>query len=235
MTAPRTPKQAAFIESLLSERLTTLGAANLAEATAKVHLDALSVADAKLIITRLLAMPKDPDPTMPEVVAKAGRSGINNRPGICNTCQGLIDAGAGFYYLLSSGAWGLSHKVGQCTEAPAHVPLATVGEGFYVVEHDEGDPDVYKLYTTRNGHLAAKLLVGEHWEYRTGGVSVVRALVTAGKARELTHEEAAAFGKITGTCIACGLTLSDDGKNKSLEVGYGPICAKRYGWPWGTS
>lgn len=235
MSAPRTPKQASFIESLLSERLVTLGASDLNEAVAKVHLDSLTVADAKLIITRLLAMPKDPDPTMPEVVAKAGRSGINNRPGTCNTCQGLIDAGAGFYYLLSSGGWGLSHKVGQCTEAPAHVPLVTLGEGFYVAEHDDGRTDVYKLYTTRNGHLAAKLLVEGGWEYRTGGVSVVRALVTGGKARELTHEEAAAYGKLTGTCIACGLTLTDDGKNKSLEVGYGPICAKRYGWPWGTS
>lgn len=234
MTAPRTDKQASFIESLLSERLVTLGAQDLTEATAKVHLDALTVADAKVIITRLLAMPKDPDPTMPEVVAKAGRSGVNNRLGTCTTCQGLVDAGAGFYYSLSSGGWGLAHKVGQCTEAQAHVPLVTVGEGFYVAEHDDTS-DVYKLYTTRNGHLAAKILRDNGWEYRTGGVSVVRALVTGGKARELTHEEAAAYGKITGTCIACGLHLTDDGKNKSLEVGYGPICAKRYGWPWGVT
>jgi hypothetical protein len=233
-TAPRTAKQAAFIENLLSERLVTLGAESLTEATLKVHLDGLTVADAKTVITRLLAIPPDPDPTMPEVVAQSARHGVNSRPGTCNTCHTLVDAQAGFYYKLGAG-WGLSHKAGECGEVQPAVPLAQVGEGFYVVEHDDREPDVYKLYITRNGHLAAKLLVGEHWDYRTGGVSIVRALVTAGKARPLSHEEAAAFGKITGTCIACGLTLTDDGKNKSLDVGYGPVCAKRYGWPWGTS
>jgi hypothetical protein len=35
--------------------------------------------------------------------------------------------------------------------------------------------------------------------------------------------------------LDCASELADNGKNKSLEVGYGPICAKRYGWPWGTS
>lgn len=42
---------------------------------------------------------------------------------------------------------------------------------------------------------------------------------------------AADFGKKTGRCCFCSLHLDDA---KSLEVGYGPICAKRYKLPWGN-
>lgn len=240
MTAPRTERQAQFIESLLSERLVTFGAANLAEATQKVHLDALTVKDARTIIDRLLKVPKDPDPTMPALVAASPRSGVNDRAGACYTCGNVVDARGGFYFKTDAGRWGQHHKAGECGEVQAPVVLPTVEQGFYVLDTGNGldvddleDVDVYKLYVTRNGHLAAKILQGDAWVYRTGGTSVVRAAMAQGKARSLTHEEAAAFGKITGTCIACGLHLTDDGKNKSLEVGYGPICAKKWGWPWG--
>ncbi len=40
----------------------------------------------------------------------------------------------------------------------------------------------------------------------------------------------AAYGKLTGRCAFCHLPLSDE---RSLEVGYGPICADHYGLPWG--
>jgi hypothetical protein len=42
---------------------------------------------------------------------------------------------------------------------------------------------------------------------------------------------ASAHGQATGECCFCGLELSDP---RSKEVGYGGICAKRYGLPWGT-
>lgn len=40
--------------------------------------------------------------------------------------------------------------------------------------------------------------------------------------------EAAAFGKLTGCCSFCDRKLEDAG---SVEVGYGPVCAKRYDLP----
>lgn len=43
---------------------------------------------------------------------------------------------------------------------------------------------------------------------------------------------AAAHGKLTGKCCFCNTGLTDQ---KSLDVGYGPTCAKNYGLPWGTS
>lgn len=40
------------------------------------------------------------------------------------------------------------------------------------------------------------------------------------------------FGKLTGNCCFCGSGLS---AGKSTAVGYGPVCAKRWGLPWGAA
>lgn len=40
-----------------------------------------------------------------------------------------------------------------------------------------------------------------------------------------------ANGRLTGHCCFCGLALTDA---RSLEVGYGPICAASYELPWGA-
>ncbi len=41
---------------------------------------------------------------------------------------------------------------------------------------------------------------------------------------------AAQYGKLTGRCCFCGSELTDV---RSTEVGYGPVCAKRFGLAWG--
>jgi len=41
---------------------------------------------------------------------------------------------------------------------------------------------------------------------------------------------ASKMGKLMGACCFCSLTLSDE---RSLSVGYGPICAKHWKLPWG--
>lgn len=41
---------------------------------------------------------------------------------------------------------------------------------------------------------------------------------------------AGAFGKLTGHCVFCSRSLEDE---RSTDVGYGPVCAKRYGLRWG--
>lgn len=42
---------------------------------------------------------------------------------------------------------------------------------------------------------------------------------------------AAEYGKLTGQCCLCNRPLEDA---KSTAMGYGPICAERWGLPWGT-
>lgn len=38
------------------------------------------------------------------------------------------------------------------------------------------------------------------------------------------------YGKLTGNCCFCQKRLDDE---RSTEMGYGPVCAKTYGLPWG--
>jgi uncharacterized protein DUF6011 len=42
---------------------------------------------------------------------------------------------------------------------------------------------------------------------------------------------AAEQGRLSGFCCFCGLQLTDD---RSLAMGYGPVCADKFGLPWGT-
>lgn len=42
---------------------------------------------------------------------------------------------------------------------------------------------------------------------------------------------AAAYGKLSGRCSFCRTRLTDDRTGSSVEVGYGPVCARRYGLP----
>ncbi len=42
---------------------------------------------------------------------------------------------------------------------------------------------------------------------------------------------AAAYGRLTGACCFCSIDLSDP---TSVDVGYGRICARKFGLPWGA-
>lgn len=44
-------------------------------------------------------------------------------------------------------------------------------------------------------------------------------------------EAAKGHGKLTGNCCFCSLTLTD---SRSVDAGYGPICADNWGLPWGS-
>jgi hypothetical protein len=44
-------------------------------------------------------------------------------------------------------------------------------------------------------------------------------------------EVAAEYGRLNGACCFCSLKLEDE---RSVAVGYGPVCAKNWGLPWGA-
>lgn len=48
----------------------------------------------------------------------------------------------------------------------------------------------------------------------------------------VTPEQAKRFGDVTGQCVMCGRRLTDE---RSISVGYGPVCAEQQGWPWGEA
>lgn len=116
-------------------------------------------------------------------------------------------------------------KAGKAA-APKAEALAVDGV-FYNAETDE----VFKVqWNQAHTSLYAKKLVehddgGHTWEYVGKG-----PLYKLSEDDKLTAEKAAAFGKLYGVCVFCGLTLTNEA---SIEVGYGPVCAENYGLPWG--
>lgn len=62
----------------------------------------------------------------------------------------------------------------------------------------------------------------------TKSTDSVRALVEEFAANP--EEVAGKYGRLTGGCCFCSKGLKDD---RSLEVGYGPVCAQRFGLKWG--
>jgi hypothetical protein len=63
------------------------------------------------------------------------------------------------------------------------------------------------------------------WQYLGRG-----PLHFLGKQHRVTAEQAAAWGHLTGVCVFCTRRLTDA---RSIEVGYGPVCAARESLPWG--
>ena len=102
---------------------------------------------------------------------------------------------------------------------------AVFEEGFY-----SRDGETYKVVASQStGHLYAKRLVleadgGMEWVYAPGVVPTLTA------AHRITAEQAAHLGQITGRCVFCSRTLTDE---RSIAVGYGPVCADHHGLPWG--
>ena len=63
----------------------------------------------------------------------------------------------------------------------------------------------------------------------TGAQAQAIVAAIAGLAAE-PERVAAAYGHATGRCCFCDLVLTDP---RSIAVGYGPICACKFGIPWG--
>lgn len=93
----------------------------------------------------------------------------------------------------------------------------------YVME----DGRYLKVAESKSGNLYGKVWTGDEWEYTTG------ILRRCGALRYPTADEAARWGHEHHACMFCGTNLRNDGPNKSVEVGYGPVCAEKYNLPWG--
>lgn len=100
-------------------------------------------------------------------------------------------------------------------------PAEFVTEGMY-----QADGRIYKVLPSRsgNGRHYAKELVGESetgytFVYAKGAMYRIRP------EHRMTAEQAAEWGRLTGTCVCCGALLTDP---KSVRDGIGPVCAKKH-------
>jgi hypothetical protein len=237
-----TDKQHAFIMRLMAERTDALGITDVQEARRAMDLDNLTSKDAGVLITRLLEQfPKNADPDMPEVVAKAARSGRGNRSGFCFACRAVVDDGAGFYFLDGGGKWAVHHKVGECIErapgepvAPAGIDLSHVPAGSYAVP---GDPDRLKVLIEKPtvGNWAGWTFVkdaavygwgGRLGKIEPGGTYVGKSMDKVAAIAADPVSAMAEYGHITGTCGKCRRPLEDP---ESVARGIGPVCYQKMG------
>ena len=111
---------------------------------------------------------------------------------------------------------------------------APIEQGLFVL----GDPADWSSFwivrPSKTGNLYAMRLASAPvagrklvWDYVKGGMRDIA------RARRATAEEAADLGHTTHHCCFCARELTDDGEGRSIEVGYGPVCAARNGLPWG--
>lgn len=84
------------------------------------------------------------------------------------------------------------------------------------------------IYVKVEGEYAGKITPqGVFHLANNGDNNLIIYLESLARDTELT---ARAYGRRTGNCCFCGLELTD---GRSVNVGYGPICAEKYGLAWG--
>lgn len=98
--------------------------------------------------------------------------------------------------------------------------------GFYIFKDGEGNPlGYYRVrYSSQRRPYVSRLLDGS-WVYEGR-----RPLYTLRVEDRINADDAAEFGHRTGQCVFCLRHLTDE---RSVSVGYGPICAGNNGLPWG--
>lgn len=105
---------------------------------------------------------------------------------------------------------------------PVRLSLSRDGEAVYIVDKAS---DLY-LGAVRDGKFLPSGKASLAASDKTALVADLAAMAAdpAGKA--------AAYGHATGCCCFCARELTDQ---RSIAVGYGPICADHYGLPWGEA
>lgn len=217
-------RQVAFFDKLLAEREHKLTPEQIAAAKA-------STRKCSAAIDKLLTAPKT------VAAATAPKELRPNRfAGTCTECGNSVPEGEGFIR-QANGKWLTAHKPGTCppaapkVEAPKPGELPTLPDGIVL--------ETNRVYVNADGKFVrvvkarqsvgfyGKIWDGHDWAY--AGHKALRNLV-----RPITAEEAAAFGHAEHHCCFCGIELTDEGEGRSVEVGYGPHCARKNGLPWGT-
>jgi hypothetical protein len=212
-------KQNLLIQRLLTERIVTINAMPEDE-RASLLVAPTTSKGASSLINRLLSIPADKKQASPEAVAEIDslRAVVNKLPQrgrefAISLIQQFDQRGS-----LSDRQWPYVKSLilqGQDNQPEPVEP------GLYRV-----DGSVVKVYLTDRGRPACKRLIvlgsgRGSFRYERGLLGKVRP------EHRLTEDEAQAFGRQHGLCCACARHLDDD---RSLAVGYGPVCADHYGW-----
>lgn len=220
MSAP-SPKQIDFIRSLVSERQVYLTANKPAWLVAPA-----TIRDASNIISLLKRVPCDPVEVDPAQGSKVNelRALLDSLPtrdaSFASSLIGQFDVKG----RLSDKQWKCIDDLLARISSPS-APSKPIEPGLYIL-----DGGVVKVYITQTNRLGAKCLIDQG--NGKGAFIYVKGLLSRlTDAQRLTEEQAREFGKQYGFCVACARTLDDD---RSLAVGYGPVCASNHDWFYPT-
>lgn len=221
-----TPRQQAFIRSLIEERAVVLGIDDIDAYITAQRIGELTGRSASQLIDHLkgIAVPASSKPEHAHL-PESQRIIVNKFAKDCELCGHSVSAGGGWACQTSAG-WRTYHRAGECVEQSA-VKTVVVAKRAYRL----ADGTIGVAYTTQNGNLAMRRLVIDEdnkgsLEYWKGGVAIVRS-----EGVELTQEEASSLGRTYGWCVNCCRPLSED---QSLSVGYGETCARNNDWFYPT-
>lgn len=170
----------------------------------------LTKREASKLIDQLKSQPKATE-AAPSAARRPNRFG-----GRCVKCGQTVAAEAGYLAKDAAGRWAAEHKQ-YPTEA------AAVEEGFYI----RGDSTIKVQRALKGDGLYTKVLDPEtgDWNYVPGLITRLGQAITKGEARQMTLEEAKAYGRLYGRCCDCGRRLTDEA---SIAEGIGPICAAKW-------
>jgi hypothetical protein len=137
---------------------------------------------------------------------------------------------AGVIALFATARAHLKHpRIRLQTEAGQKVALAVAGEN----ARRPGTVNVTDGRPFGEGTWFGRVTPEGAWEVSSkvdaATATSVSALLTALASNPAGT--AAHYGRLTGNCCFCNRTLTDE---RSTDVGYGPICADRFGLPWGA-
>jgi hypothetical protein len=189
----------------------------------------------------------------------APRTLVSKYAGTCQRCRRPFPAGTAIEWARSSGATHADPQA--CAAAAAHpvapppstvvVNLRPIYE-FLVAAQARGLQYPKARFLAPDGRQELRLTLAGHRSKVPGSIQVYLADAWIGRVEPpdgrvvgnlasnravldlLLHiasnpaEAAQAYGALMGRCSFCGLALTDEG---SVEVGYGPVCAKKWGLP----
>lgn len=122
--------------------------------------------------------------------------------------------------------------------APA--PMVLLEDGFY----EARDGQIYRVVTTDDTgrrYVMSLAMTSLHadtrmtWTVRKNDpeVPTLAQLSVREDIAPIDLETVRNLGAITTHCVYCNRTLTDTEPGRSTERGYGPVCAAKYGLPWG--
>jgi hypothetical protein len=217
---PATPRQYAYLTTLLTERdATVTGVTDVPALIDSLRANGASTEQVSAMIKTVMGLPK---------AAAPATHRANNYGARCGTCGVYVQAGAGRIEKVA-GKW-VTYHVGACPEATAPTTQA-IEPGVYVGPTG----DLVRVKASKQGNLYASVgFVPEGegkitWEYMgRDGLAMIKA-----DWHRITADEARTIGLATHHCMFCGIELTDEREGRSVEVGYGPVCARNNGLPWG--